>query len=90
MYLNIWQAVVGQVVGHRPVDREVAGSILELGLTATVVSLSKKLYPHCSSYQNWGQTSMTHNSPAPSAATLVTPPRQAVGPRECLAGEAYP
>ena len=29
---------------------EVPGSIPELGLATTVVSLSKKLYPHCSSH----------------------------------------
>jgi len=38
-------AVVTQVVGHRPGDCEVLGSILKLGLITIVISLSKKLYP---------------------------------------------
>ena len=38
------------MVVHRPVDWEVPDSMPKLGLTTTVVSLSKKLYPHCSSH----------------------------------------
>ena len=41
--------VAALVVGHRPGDCEVH-SIPEPGLSATVVSLCKKLCPHCSSH----------------------------------------
>ena len=47
-YLYGRGAVVAQVIGHRPGYREITGSMLKQGLTTTVVSLSKKLYPRCS------------------------------------------